>query len=222
MLANPFGAFDDAYTIPFQSDRPQSTLAQGAEAAEKARLVHSLVEDDVGNVAFYNGADVGNTVNHDHGQAVRLPDGLGGLPILKAISSVTGLSAIQILDAPSWPLPAFVVSGPADQKAHVIGRIAERWREVGGVAARANLIAVKSGSEILLIYVPRSRVFRRLPGLSGAAGSLEVAGLALACSHTDQQAILVGSLRHAELWQALGGLAPEGVDHLVREVRAWQ
>jgi hypothetical protein len=58
-----------------------------------------------------------------------------------------------------------------------------------------------------------------LQGLSGAAASLEVVGLILACGQTDQQCILSGNLRFRQLWTSMSGLAPANVNRLVAEVR---
>jgi hypothetical protein len=231
-LCNPFPFMPVHMTIASAAHEPQSwrECSTGDVRAKIARIIGDLyhIKRPLPEfVGFYNGVGAGATIErHLHYHLFQVPSGHQLFPLQRAAAKTIaqiqtdshphseGADIASCLDISNYPLRAFRLHGPADDVVRQAVTLVEKWDQLCGDAASANIIAISEHDSIAIYFVPRNRFFSRSPGLSGLVGGLECLGEFVFSSDAENQAINEQRVNYEYMWSILQAVRPPNVQRL--------
>jgi hypothetical protein len=223
VLANPFGYMPTGITIA--STRHESQSWRAVSPYETYIRIQRTVGDLAeiasmlpGFVITWNGCQAGASLpEHQHYQAFELPSGHGPLAIQQAAAkhlAMRSSAIIQIGIENDYPILAFRITDSQDSLIPSVTGLIQKWENIQGEAATANLIALTEDGEAALYFVPRNRLFQRAPGFAGLVGALEVSGSFVCSAEWEIKACREGRFSYDHFWRVLESVRPQAACQL--------
>jgi hypothetical protein len=214
-LSNPFAFLCFHTTIASAFHEPQSW--ESSDKKESRRKKERAIQDVcqlaselpsfivIFNASRESGASL---PAHRHYQIFELPPGYGSLTIQQAAAKHHPAPIVYLGFDDDYPVYAARFIGASETVLENAVDFLDKWEQILGVAATANLIAVTENGEIALYVVLRNRLFRYAQGFEGILGSAEMAGFFILSNDSEFKAVQEKRFSFSTLWEMLEAVRP--------------
>ena len=222
---NPFPLMPSHFILASEEHLPQAWIADspGMSGRNLTELLASLL-DALGRlpgfVGFHNSPGAGASQPHLHLQLFERPAAGCVFPLEQAAES-TDESEREgergTLIAGDYPVSAMCFRGKRDAVIEAATDWAVGWLDQHRStmpSLSANIIASADENQagtFRLFVVPRSKLFERVPMLSGMPASLEILGELVLSSESERQLLDTGQLNYHSAWQMLAAVDTPGL-----------
>jgi hypothetical protein len=230
VLCNPFPFMPIHVTVAAADHEPQSwhrnvNWKNDNKVERMAADLYELARQLPEFVCFYNGVGAGASIEkHFHYQAFRPSFSHGVFPLQKVAANIAarrktkmGIAAkvnVIEVDDGDYPTIAFRLTGERDEVTKAIVEWVNRWSDLIGEDASANIATIWEDNTLALYLVPRNKSFSRSIGMTGTVGGLEVLGEFIFCTEEENKQINAGEIGYQRMYDILRGIRPPKIDRL--------